>query len=124
MKVLSVDDSRLVRKIMRGAVELLNYELLEAEDGLHGLEVLEVNYKDVAIILLDWNMPRMNGLEFLKAVKAHPDYKDIPVVMVTTETERQSILTAIKEGAIHYLVKPFTMEELVKIIMESLGKDE
>ncbi len=124
MKLLSVDDSRVVRKIMRGAAEVLDYELLEAEDGIQGLEVMAENYQDIAVILLDWNMPRMNGLEFLQAVKGNPDYRGIPVMMVTTETERDSIITAIQEGAANYMVKPFTMEELVKNILETLGKGE
>ncbi len=109
---------------MRGAAEVLGYELLEAEDGLQGLEVMAENYQDIAVVLLDWNMPRMNGLEFLQAIKSNPDYQKIPVMMVTTETERESIITAIQEGAAHYMVKPFTMEELVKNIMETLGKGE
>ena len=122
MKVLSVDDSAMVRKIIRGAVEVLDGNLLEASDGIEALEILEKEYKSIDLILLDWNMPRLNGMEVLKRLKADKRFRAIPVMMVTTESERQNIVKAIQQGAIHYLVKPFTIEELVKRIMESLGK--
>ena len=124
MKILSVDDSSIVRKIMRGAVEVLEFELLEAEEGNQALEVLEKEREDIVLILLDWNMPGMDGYHFLKTVKSHKDYKDIPVMMVTTESEKENIVKAIKAGAIHYMVKPFTMEELITKIMECLGRGE
>lgn len=124
LKLLSVDDSNIVRKIMRGAAEVLNYELLEAADGIEGLELLEGEYQEVDLILLDWNMPGMNGYDFLTAVKADERYKSIPVMMVTTETEKTSIIKAIQAGAVHYMIKPFTIEELVKKILESLGQGE
>ncbi len=124
MKILSVDDSAIVRKIIRGAVEVLNYELLEASDGQEGLEVLESHAEEVGLVLLDWNMPGMNGLELLEKIKAHDIYSHIPVMMVTTESEKENIVRAIKAGAVHYVVKPFTMEELIKKIMECLGRGE
>ncbi|MEN1759363.1 response regulator [Anoxynatronum sibiricum] len=124
MKILSVDDSAIVRKIIRGAVEVLGYDLLEASDGLEGMEVLEGNVEEIGLILLDWNMPGMNGLELLEKIKANKLYSYIPVMMVTTESEKENIVKAIKAGAVHYVVKPFTMEELIKKIMECLGRGE
>ena len=121
MQILSVDDSAIVRKIIRGAAEVLGYELLEASDGLEGLSILEANYKNIDLILLDWNMPGMNGMELLKKAKSNPDLARIPVMMVTTESERENIVKAIKEGASHYMTKPFTVEELIKKILECLG---
>lgn len=122
MRVLSVDDSSMVRKIIRGAVEVLDGELLEASDGIEALDLLEEEYKRVDLILLDWNMPRLDGMEVLKRLKADRRFRSIPVMMVTTESERENIVRAIQHGAVHYLVKPFTIEELIKRIMESLGK--
>ncbi|NLN40455.1 MAG: response regulator [Clostridiales bacterium] len=122
MRVLSVDDSAMVRKIIRGAVEVLDGDLLEASDGIEALELLEKQYKYIDLILLDWNMPRLNGMEVLKKLKADRRFRSIPVMMVTTESERQNIVSAIQQGAIHYLIKPFTIEELIKRIMECLGK--
>lgn len=124
MKILSVDDSAIVRKIIRGAVEVLGHNLLEASDGLEGMEVLEKNAEEIGLILLDWNMPGMNGLELLKKIKSNERYNTIPVMMVTTESEKENIVKAIKAGAVHYVVKPFTMEELIKKMMESLGRGE
>ncbi|MZP29955.1 response regulator [Heliobacterium undosum] len=123
MKFLSVDDSAIIRKIIRAAAEVLECELLEASEGAEALAILEA-HPDVNLILLDWNMPGMNGWEFLQAIKNHPHYKYIPVMMVTTEGERENIVRAIRAGAIHYLVKPFTMEDLLKKILECLGRGE
>ncbi len=122
LRLLSVDDSNIVRKIMRGAADVLDYELLEAADGLEALELLEKESGRVDLILLDWNMPGMNGFDFLVAVKSDARYKSIPVMMVTTETEKSNIIMAIQAGAVHYMIKPFTIEELVKKILESLGQ--
>ncbi|MBM7866072.1 response regulator [Heliobacterium gestii] len=123
MKFLSVDDSAIIRKIIRGAAEVLDCDLLEASEGAEALAILEA-HPDMDLILLDWNMPGMNGWEFLQTIKHHPRYKHIPVMMVTTEGERENIVRAIRAGAIHYLVKPFTMEELLKKIIECLGRGE
>ena len=121
MQILSVDDSAIVRKIIRGAAEILGYELLEAADGYEALSILEINHPNVKLILLDWNMPGMNGIEFLKKAKSNPNFTRIPVMMVTTESERENIINAIKEGASHYMTKPFTVEDLTKRILECLG---
>ncbi|SFH51584.1 two-component system, chemotaxis family, response regulator CheY [Tindallia magadiensis] len=124
MKILSVDDSAIVRKIIRGAVEVLNYDLLEASDGVEGKKVLENHYEEIGLLLLDWNMPGMNGMDLLKIIKEDEKYTHIPVMMVTTESEKENIVRAIKAGADHYVVKPFTMEELIKKILECLGQGD
>jgi two-component system chemotaxis response regulator CheY len=73
------------------------------------------------MILLDWNMPEMDGITLLKTLKADPNYRDIPVTMVTTESERVRVIDAIKSGAKNYVTKPFTQEQLIAKIQESLG---
>jgi len=120
-KILAVDDSKIMLKIIAGSIEMLNYEPLKATHGKEALEVLEKNADEVALILLDWNMPEMNGLDTLKAIKADPRYQEIPVMMVTTESEQKNIIQAIKAGAKHYLTKPFNQQDLAVRIMESLG---
>jgi two-component system, chemotaxis family, chemotaxis protein CheY len=120
-KILAVDDSKIMLKIIAGSIEMLNYEPLKATHGKEALEVLSKNADEVALILLDWNMPEMNGLETLKAIKADPRYQEIPVMMVTTESEQKNIIQAIKAGAKHYLTKPFNQQDLAVRIMESLG---
>lgn len=117
MKILSIDDSAIIRKIIRSGVELLDFELLEAADGMEALEIL-AQAQDIGLILLDWNMPGMDGMDFLLKVKKSESFPDIPIMMVTTESEKENIIKAIQAGAINYLVKPFTIEELMKKVLE------
>jgi len=120
-KVLSVDDSGVMRRIIGRTVDVLGYGFLEAPNGLEALDVLAQNHQDVALIILDVNMPEMDGFEFLARVKAHEDFKSIPVMMLTTESERGKIIQAIKAGAVNYICKPFTPEDLTVKITDSLG---
>ena len=122
MKILSVDDSAIIRKIIRSGVEVLDYELVEAADGIEALNILERSSEDIILILLDWNMPGMDGLVFLEKIKNTASLKHIPVMMVTTESEKENIIRAIQAGAINYLVKPFTIEELMKKVLECMGE--
>lgn len=122
MKILIIDDSAIVRKIIKETSDVLEFDTLEANDGLEALDILKDHFEDIDLILLDWNMPRMNGFEFLKTAKKHENYKDIPIMMVTTEGEESNIVQAIKAGATNYLIKPFSVEELQKKILESLGE--
>jgi two-component system, chemotaxis family, chemotaxis protein CheY len=122
MRILSVDDSSVVRKIIRAATDVLEFQLSEAEDGQHALEVLGELEGQVDLILLDWNMPGMNGYELLKKLKSDVKYKSIPVMMVTTESSKSNIVSAIQAGAANYMVKPFSMDELTKKILECLGR--
>jgi two-component system, chemotaxis family, chemotaxis protein CheY len=121
MKILSVDDSATIRRLIKNALDVIGYELLEANNGKEALEVLEKYHSETALILLDWNMPVMDGLEALKKMKADPRFSPIPVTMVTTETERAKIIAAIEAGAKNYIMKPFSQEELIGKIMECLG---
>jgi two-component system chemotaxis response regulator CheY len=120
-KVLSVDDSGVMRRIIGRTVDVLGYGFLEAGNGREGLEVLAKHHADIALIILDVNMPEMDGFEFLTLIKANPDYQSIPVMMLTTESERGKIIQAIKAGAVNYICKPFTPEDLTVKITDSLG---
>lgn len=119
-KILTVDDSRIIRRIISGAVELLGFEVLEAENGQMALEELIAHGEEVKLILLDWNMPVMDGYSTLEAIKADPKTRGIPVMMVTTEAEKTNVIKAIKAGASHYLTKPFTQEDLMSRMLECL----
>jgi len=123
MKMLSVDDSAIIRKIIRGASDVLGYDLLEAVNGAEALELLGKEYQEVDLILLDWNMPVMNGIDTLKALKSDSRFQHIPVMMVTTEGEKVSIVEAVKAGAKHYMIKPFAPEDLVARMLEAMGLD-
>ena len=120
MRILSVDDSKATRMFVGNAVEVLGFEFLQAEDGQAALDLLEKEGA-VDLILLDWNMPVMNGIEFLEKIKSDDRYKAIPVTMVTTEIERHKVVQAVGKGAKNYVMKPFTQEDLIGKIMESLG---
>lgn len=106
MRALVIDDSRAVRRIIGNIMKELGYEIIEAGDGLEGLAQLEAHgLQD--IVLVDWNMPEMNGLEFIKAARAIPAYYDMPIMMVTTETEMDNIGQAFVAGVNEYVMKPF-----------------
>jgi two-component system chemotaxis response regulator CheY len=110
-KALVVDDSKAIRQIERKYLEELGFEVLEAENGKEALEVIK-EHPDISLILLDWHMPIMNGYEFLKTLRANPQYQEIKVMMVTTENQQKSVIDAIMAGANEYLMKPFDKEML------------
>jgi two-component system chemotaxis response regulator CheY len=122
MKVLSADDSTMIRRVIKNAVDVLGYGFLEAKDGQEAIEIMEKEFSDVGLILLDWNMPRLNGLEVLKKLKADNRFKNIPVMMVTSEVERSKVIEAITIGAKNYVMKPFSHENLIAKISQTLGK--
>jgi two-component system chemotaxis response regulator CheY len=121
-KVLSVDDSGVMRRIIGRTVDVLGYGFLEASNGLEALDVIAKNHEEIALIILDVNMPEMDGFELLARLKADPVYKSIPVMMLTTESERGKIIQAIQAGAVNYICKPFQQEDLTVKIAESLGE--
>ena len=123
MKILSVDDSNATRQFIKRAIDVLGFEFLEAADGKEGLEILNTEGGRVDLILLDWNMPVMDGIEMLKIIKSSRLLKDIPVTFVSTEQERQKISEALNNGAKNFLIKPFSQEDLIGKIMESLGME-
>lgn len=117
MKVLIVDDARVVRMALRGIMQQLNWQVIEAEDGKQAMTQMQRD-SDISLILLDWHMPVMNGYDFLVSLRASPDHVEEPkVVMVTTEASMPSILKAIAAGANEYIMKPFDAE----MIKEKLG---
>ena len=120
MKVLVVDDSAIMRKVIEQILEMLGHESVPATHGLDAFERLK-EHPDVRLILLDWNMPEMNGIEFLRAIKDRPGLSEIPVIMLTTESERRKMIEAIEAGAKHYLTKPFQPETLATKILQCVG---
>jgi len=111
MKVLVVDDFATMRKIIKNVLKQINIEnVIEAENGKHALEVLKK--EPVDLIISDWIMPEMTGIDFLKACKEDESIKGIPFLMVTAEAQKDNIMEAIKAGVDNYIVKPFTPEKL------------
>ncbi len=123
MKILYIDDDQTMRKIVKHIVDVIGAELLEAEDGRGGLRLLEDIDGKVDLILLDWIMPEMNGMEFLQAAKADGRFKEIPVIMLTGVTQKEKMIDAIRAGAKQYITKPFTSEELLTKLVQALGLD-
>lgn len=123
--LLIVDDSNSMRSVVKKIVAMTGLEtdqLLEADNGRKALEVLNNNWVDA--VILDINMPEMNGLELLKRMSGDPLMKNIPVVMMTTEASEAHMKTAFALGAKGFIRKPFIPEELRKMLLGVLGFDE
>jgi len=118
-KAMVIDDSRAIRLILRRTLEKLGYEVLEACHGKEALAELERN-PEVSLMLVDWNMPEMNGLEFVNHVRSRPGYSQVVLMMVTTETEIEQMVTALEAGANEYVMKPFT-EDIITDKLRLLG---
>lgn len=109
MRALIVDDSRAMRRIEADLMKQLGFETADAVHGKDALEKLIAGPRP-DVVLVDWNMPEMNGLEFVKSVRADRRWDDIKLMMVTTETQVEQMLTALEAGANEYVMKPFTKE--------------
>lgn len=124
MKLLVVDDSSTMRRIIKNTLFRLGYEnVLEAGNGVEAWEILDQN-SDIEILITDWNMPEMNGLELVKKTRADERFVDIPIIMVTTEGGKAEVITAIKAGVNNYIVKPFTPQILKEKLETVLGINE
>ncbi|MGA2673108.1 MAG: response regulator [Terracidiphilus sp.] len=115
-KALVVDDSKTIRMIIRRILIGLGYEVCEAGNGIEALKVLETEKDAVELVLADWNMPEMNGLELVKELRQIPELSSMKVIMVTTETEMTQMASALEAGANEYVMKPFSKD----ILMEKL----
>ena len=109
-----IDDSRAMRLILRRIVSGLNFEVVEAGNGREAMDRLTELEVVPELALIDWNMPEMNGLEFVTAVRADKKYRGMTLMMVTTESEQDRIVRALAAGAHEYLIKPFTPDALVE----------
>ena len=117
MKLLVVDDSSTMRRIIKNTLARLGHkDILEGADGVEGWAALDAN-PEVDMLITDWNMPEMNGLELVVKVRADARFKDLPIIMVTTEGGKAEVITALKAGVNNYIVKPFTPQ----VLKEKLG---
>ena len=120
-KILSVDDSATMRKVVGRTVAVLGFDLMEATNGEEAIALVQADPGEVALIILDVNMPVLDGEETLHRLKADPLTRDIPVMMLTTGSERSRVLGFIQSGAANYLMKPFSQDDLAAKITASLG---
>ena len=119
-KALIVDDSKTIRMILGKLLRELGYEVCEAADGKAALAVMESEKAAVSLVLADWNMPEMNGLELLKRLRQDSALASLKVIMVTTETEVDHMVSALEAGANEYVMKPFT-KDILREKLELVG---
>jgi len=126
IKILVVDDMAAMRKILKTLLAQLGYKNVdEAEDGKQALEILKQNPNKYGLVITDWNMPNMTGIELVQAIRSDEQLKHLPILMVTAEAKKENVLMAIKAGVNNYIVKPFTAETLkekIEKIFSSLKK--
>ncbi len=111
MKILVVDDFATVRRILKKVLKEIGFtQIFEADDGSTALGVLKE--EEIGLIISDWNMPKMTGLDLLKAVRGDESLKDTPFLMVTAEGLKENVVQAVEAGVSHYIVKPFTAQSV------------
>lgn len=117
--VLIIDDSKPMRAILRQICSTLGFvHIVEAGDGKEALRALRAN--DISLVISDWHMPNMDGMQFIQEVKSLPEYEDLPIIVVTTEAEKSKILVALMNGVADYIVKPFieaTVKQKITAVM-------
>ncbi|MDH5298634.1 MAG: response regulator [Desulfobulbaceae bacterium] len=120
MKVLVVDDFATMRRIVKNILVQLGYKhIVEADDGTSALDILKKEKID--LIISDWNMPKMTGLDLLKTVRADAGLASTPFIMVTAEAQQDNIIAAVKAKVSQYIVKPFTADTLAEKIQKIFG---
>lgn len=122
-KILVLDDMPTIRDLVRNQLKDLGYKnVVTGEDGDEGLRILQdgiANGDPVGLVISDWNMPRMKGLDLLKAVRAHAKFNKLPFILLTSEAERDQVTEAVLAGVSQYIIKPFTpkgFEEKIKAV--------
>ncbi len=122
MKAIIVDDSMVIRNIIGKSLASMGCEALHAGNGKVALELLDRHAAEIDLILLDWNMPELNGYETIKCIKPRKDCRHICIVMISTESEDEKVEQAISAGAHGYLTKPFTEAEFTTTIRNTLAR--
>jgi two-component system, chemotaxis family, chemotaxis protein CheY len=116
VKALVVDDSRAMRRIIGKYLTELGFEVHEAASGLEAL-VEAHKLEGLSLVMLDWNMPEMDGRTLLLRLRAEPEFADLPIMMVTTESEMEQVEVALAAGASEYLMKPFDRQALLEKLL-------
>jgi two-component system chemotaxis response regulator CheY len=121
MKVLVVDDFATMRRIIKNVLKQIGFgNIMEADDGTTALPIIKEN--NIDLIISDWNMPKMNGLDLLKTVRKEEETKDVPFVMVTAEAQKENVVQAVQAGVSNYIVKPFTVDAVKEKLSQILEK--
>jgi two-component system chemotaxis response regulator CheY len=121
IKVLVVDDFPTMRRIVKNLLKQIGFENIdEAEDGVQAL--IQLKKTKYGLLVTDWNMPNMEGIDLLRNLRKEESLKDLPVLMVTAEAEKEKVIEAIKAGVDNYIVKPFTAETLKEKLLKVADK--
>jgi len=112
VRAIVIDDSKSIRSILSKILIEIGFTVEEAGNGIEALDVIKKDKVDLALV--DWNMPDMNGYEFIQEVRKDNTYKDMRLMMVTTETEMNKVVEALEAGANEYVMKPFTKEMIIE----------
>jgi two-component system chemotaxis response regulator CheY len=121
MKIIIADDSRVMRNIIENAIKPLGLATIHASNGQEVMDNLENQKEEIGLILLDWNMPVMNGLEVLEEIRKNNLYTHIPVLIISTESEDDKVSKALAAGAQGYISKPFTPDSLINLIRSRIS---
>ncbi len=125
MKILVVDDSRIMRNIVKNSLlkeKNKNYEFVEADNGIDAFNILEQEHID--LLLVDWNMPHLNGLDLTKELRALKKHIKLPIIMITSEAAKYNVIEAVKAGVNDYLIKPVkddVLLEKIAQVLETIG---
>ncbi|MEW5772449.1 MAG: response regulator [Thermodesulfobacteriota bacterium] len=123
MRILIVDDNQAMRRMLSDILRAVGFKNFQyAEDGRLGLAKLASDKEDYGLVLLDWDMPVMNGLQMLEAMRANPRFAEVPVIMVTAEAFGEKVLQAVQTGVTDYVVKPYTPATIYKKIGSIFGE--
>ncbi|MEN0057458.1 MAG: response regulator [Bdellovibrio sp.] len=113
-RILIIDDMPSIRELVKNTLKLMGYtQIIEAEDGVQGLKLLQQNVHEgtpVQLVISDWNMPNMKGLELLKHIRSTVEWAQLPFVLLTSESEREQVTEAVLAGVSQYIVKPFSSQ--------------
>ncbi len=119
-RAVVIDDSKAIRMILKKTLTDLGYEVFQAGNGREALDLFQQDAGGISLALVDWNMPEMNGLEFVKRLRAEPRFASVVLMMVTTETQVEQMVAALEAGANEYVMKPFT-KEIIEDKLRLLG---
>ncbi|OFZ27928.1 MAG: hypothetical protein A2381_08005 [Bdellovibrionales bacterium RIFOXYB1_FULL_37_110] len=118
--ILLVDDMPTIRKVLQSILKQMGFTIfLEEKDGVDAMQTLNIRYKAIGLVIADWNMPNMTGIDMWREMKKDEKYKHIKFIMVSSENDKNHIVTALKEGVHNYILKPFEPRTIKKRI-ESL----
>jgi two-component system chemotaxis response regulator CheY len=128
-RILVIDDMPSIRDLVKSQLKSMGFQsIVEAQDGQEGLQVLDKRLMDgepIQLVISDWNMPKLKGLELLKKVRASAEFKDLPFVLLTSEAEREQVTEAVLSGVSQYIVKPFSakiFEDKLKTVWDKHKK--